>query len=290
MAQLIKKHQQGGYLVNNDIFVDDENNKMYIDYKNKLNLYNDYLVKKNKVNKTINQIEKTNDLFIASQKINDAAISKYGFYSPQVSSLLAQSKKYISDADSLINSLKYNTIVSIPSETNFKSLAKKYKADSFEEMYGYTHNGPHYYLPVHKKPQEVFLKGTPAYDTAKKQEELKNAGLYLGKIDGIWGNKSNVAWEKYQKQKQKQEVPPSTTSIINYIKPPVKPPVKSNSVNDNRVKYVQTANYIYSSSGKPIGRNDNAIEVELYNGKKIVLTDDEWNNSDYKKDYNRLKY
>lgn len=285
MAKLISKKQNGGYLINNDIFVDDENDSKYINYKNKLNLYNTYRSKKSKVNKLIDQYNKENDLFMSGGKQVDNTISKYGFNSPQATSSLNQNRKYRLTMDSLFNNIKNNTIEINPyDEVNLKTLAKKYKADSVENMYGYTNGGPQYYLPVYKKPQEVFLKGTPTYDIAKKQEELKNAGLYLGKIDGVWGNKSNIAWENYQKQKQ--EVLGSTTPIINYVKPPI----KSNSVKDNRVKYVQTANYIRSSSGKPIGRTNNAVEVELYNGKKVVLTDDEWNNSDYKKDYDRLKY
>jgi hypothetical protein len=53
--------------------------------------------------------------------------------------------------------------------------------------------------PIYKKPKQAFFKeGSDKAEIAKKQIELKNQGLYTGNIDGIWGSKSETAWQEYQ--------------------------------------------------------------------------------------------
>jgi hypothetical protein len=70
--------------------------------------------------------------------------------------------------------------------------------------------GGRYYIDKPKQP--VFVKGTKEYDNAQKQVELKEAGLYSGEIDGIWGKKSQKALENYEKmQKETTEKPKETT-------------------------------------------------------------------------------
>jgi hypothetical protein len=60
--------------------------------------------------------------------------------------------------------------------------------------------------PVYQKPEQpVFIEGTPQADAAHKQELMKGVGLYTGKIDGDWGNKSIIAWKKYEEQEQEKE-------------------------------------------------------------------------------------
>jgi len=63
----------------------------------------------------------------------------------------------------------------------------------------YENKGNRATYPFFKKPaQKVIIKSTKEYENAKKQELLKEAGLYTGKIDGIWGPNSQAAWETYQ--------------------------------------------------------------------------------------------
>ncbi len=44
-----------------------------------------------------------------------------------------------------------------------------------------------------------FVKGTKKYGNAQTQKKLKDAGLYDGKIDGVWGKESKAAKGKYSK-------------------------------------------------------------------------------------------
>ena len=50
----------------------------------------------------------------------------------------------------------------------------------------------------------------------KKQKQLKEAGLYSGKLDGIWGPKSEEAWKQYEEASKPKPAPvvnkPTTTS------------------------------------------------------------------------------
>lgn len=81
-----------------------------------------------------------------------------------------------------------------------------------------------YGLPIYAKPKyPVFLKGTTEYDNAQKQEELQKAGLYEGKIDGIWGKKSKAAFEKFTQQQEHIETPmtPSKEVVFPATEPKV---------------------------------------------------------------------
>lgn len=60
----------------------------------------------------------------------------------------------------------------------------------------------------------VFLKGTKQADNAEKQIMLQKAGLYTGKIDGIWGNKSIAAMQQYELQQQNSTPVQSTGQTV----------------------------------------------------------------------------
>ena len=58
-------------------------------------------------------------------------------------------------------------------------------------------------LAVFKKPvQPVFTEGSKEAEIVKKQQKLKEQGLYKGKIDGIWGDKSQAAWKQYTESRE----------------------------------------------------------------------------------------
>jgi len=83
--------------------------------------------------------------------------------------------------------------------------------------------------PIFEKPRRpVFLKGTKEYDVAKKQVQLKEAGLYDGGIDAIWGPKSEAAWSQYeQSQAQAQpEAQPEATPSPSQAEGKSKPAVR----------------------------------------------------------------
>lgn len=68
---------------------------------------------------------------------------------------------------------------------------------------------------VYKKPTNpIFLEGTELANNAKKQIMLKEAGLYKGNIDGIWGNKSIAAMQQYELQQQNSTPVQSTGQTV----------------------------------------------------------------------------
>ena len=69
------------------------------------------------------------------------------------------------------------------------------------------------YMPIYKTPHNtVFLKGTPEYDNAKKQETLKNAGYDI-EVDGIWGKKSEETMNRYNSENSNSNN--NTKTLIN---------------------------------------------------------------------------
>ena len=63
----------------------------------------------------------------------------------------------------------------------------------------YQASGSSSFLAEYKQPVEsVKYKLDP--EIVKKQKLLKEAGLYKGKIDGVWGTNSQKSWDNYQKQ------------------------------------------------------------------------------------------
>ena len=97
---------------------------------------------------------------------------------------------------------------------------------------------------IYDKPTTpVFVKGTPEYDNAQKQIELKKTGLYTGAIDGIWGKKSTKAWEEYQKQTETTvekdiKVETKETKPIEVEKPKEEPkPIEINEKEWEKINY-----------------------------------------------------
>ena len=103
---------------------------------------------------------------------------------------------------------------------------------------------------LYAKPKNiVFEEGSKEAQNAEKQKELKEAGLYEGDIDGIWGEKSQAAWEAYEaslkpveENKPTEEIKetetPATTSdsdaeIIGYIRETY----YDTDTNSNQTKY-----------------------------------------------------
>ncbi len=81
---------------------------------------------------------------------------------------------------------------------------------------------------IPKPKQPVYLEGSDEANIIKKQQELKEVGLYKGKIDGIWGDKSQKAWDEHQKDKAVVEE--QTT------KPIIEEPIIEESVKKESVK------------------------------------------------------
>lgn len=54
--------------------------------------------------------------------------------------------------------------------------------------------------PIYKKPVQPIIYADPKI--VEKQKLLKEARLYSGDLDGIWGDKSKEAWKKYEENKK----------------------------------------------------------------------------------------
>lgn len=65
--------------------------------------------------------------------------------------------------------------------------------------------------PVYKKPVQPVKYADPK--VVEKQKILKDAGLYTGELDGIWGSGSEKAWKEYtERKKATSSTTPSTSS------------------------------------------------------------------------------
>jgi hypothetical protein len=77
-----------------------------------------------------------------------------------------------------------------------------YNKDAIKNLDSYNQLGLG--IPVYKKPTQP-VKYKPDPEIVAKQQQLIDAGFKIGKADGIWGDKSQKAWEEFQ-NKSKQDV------------------------------------------------------------------------------------
>jgi len=76
-------------------------------------------------------------------------------------------------------------------------------------------NGDKIMYPQYAKPKgKMFLKGTPEYANAKKQESL---GVT---VDGIWGDKSQAAYDKANPKKETIEKVVEEKTVVDEVKEP----------------------------------------------------------------------
>lgn len=203
-------------------FVDDKNDERYIQYSDSLYLYNNNSYKGTLTN---------------SNLLNKADINSiHGDYMSNWKNVYDKNKlsMYVNNPKYTYQKLPINNRMFRPVTLGYTNLSNDFNtykppiiknSDTYiENKDGYIrehranypyiiHNtikpiawvdGPYYPKPTHP----VFLKGTKEYDNAKKQEELQKVGLYTGKIDGIWGDKSKAALKEYEKiQEQKINTP-----------------------------------------------------------------------------------
>jgi hypothetical protein len=84
------------------------------------------------------------------------------------------------------------------------------------------------------KTKEEFVEKTSDPEILKKQRLLKEAGLYKGDIDGLWGKNSKKAWDKYEQsvadKKPTTTGTTGTTTTTATTTAPTAPPVVSKPV------------------------------------------------------------
>jgi hypothetical protein len=80
----------------------------------------------------------------------------------------------------------------------------------------YQASGVSTFLAEYKKPLErVKYKLDP--EIVEKQKLLKEAGLYKGKIDGVWGANSQKSWDNYQKQFNVEPAPTKNSDQVSTL-------------------------------------------------------------------------
>ena len=84
--------------------------------------------------------------------------------------------------------------------------------------YGYTESGQPLY--GYKKPVQPVKYADPKI--VEKQKKLKDAGLYTGELDGIWGSGSKKAWQEYTEKNTTSTAPKTTltTTPTNTVQTP----------------------------------------------------------------------
>lgn len=90
------------------------------------------------------------------------------------------------------------------SVTPWDMLNKKQRVERIKK-YGYS--GTPY------KNKEDYILKTSDPKILEKQRILKKAGLYKGTVDGVWGDRSEKAWKKYQESLSAEKTPTTTSTI-----------------------------------------------------------------------------
>lgn len=103
--------------------------------------------------------------------------------------------------------------------------------------------------------------------TERWQKKLKEAGLYKdGKIDGMWGPKTNKAYQEYLDRNKKG----STTTPVAPVVPPVVPPVAPKSISyapgESTIKYTAT-------DYNPTNNSNAAAPVSYFEQKGMPYTE-----------------
>ena len=334
MTKLIKKYQQGnkynsnnqssqkvyklpeivinGEQVKNYYFVDDVNDPKYIDYQNRLNAYNNY----NKVYNEYKKLKSNSENSAKDYYKNNDLLEKYYYYKNNNNLKLAKyyddlytKDNYKVDAqmkkdDNLYSSFKYNLYASKQvfdeNDSNSKNNVLKrlkVKPDGYEVLDWVTHDGWKLTIPKYNKPTtKFFVKGTPEYDYAKKQEELRNIGAYKGEIDGKWESQSQEAEEKHKAYLiRRAEIDKKNTEKINTVLN------KKNAASKSTTPKMYTStNYRKTTSGRTVpslierGISASGYEktyvIEHPDGKKEVYLPEEWERKNNMDRFNKKEY
>lgn len=256
-------------------FVSDPNDPSYKSYNDSLSLYNNAKMIYNQKNYPgyLNDVENYN------RTINDprwsAEVKKVARkpvwtpYEENVTPMSRYGTRY-----SRLGELYTGGTIPIP-EGNIKPTGYHGSADSIYDF-------------VYSKPQiPIFVEGTELANNAKKQIMLKNAGLYKGDIDGIWGNKSIAAMQEYERQQQNitqsqptnQVVAPTTQQPTMEAKPAV--PKVVSGISKNYGSYTSTSGESpnmkeFDGFGSSANTKGYYYTVRYTDGTTAVLTPSEY--------------
>jgi hypothetical protein len=136
-----------------------------------------------------------------------------------------EAKKYGTVTDKGSVYISDDEIEGIPQKnlkTNLNPISKRYTTSDFYDN-GWGGNNKEF--PLYKKPAQPVKYANP--EIVVKQKQLKEAGLYSGELDGIWGPKSEEAWKQYEEASKPKPAP-----VVN--KPTTTPAPRAEIVKDER--------------------------------------------------------
>jgi len=126
-------------------------------------------------------------------------------------------------------------------------------------------------IPLYKKPVER-VKYKPNPEIVDKQQQLIDAGYNIGKADGVWGKKSEEAWQDLQSKKQSEPVKTPAETLpqkqeTTKVKMPIEPYIKYSQDAPGPAKYW----YVNPQKGTatPINKN---VATTTYKNLEIVNT------------------
>lgn len=110
-------------------------------------------------------------------------------------------------------------------------------------------------MPIYKKPtQKVVVEGSKEWEAMKNQQILKAVGLYDGEIDGVWGPKSQKAWDDYMKEDEgdNNEAVDKAYELISKEGPKKQEEKKENTYSTETVLVAEQVYIGRDRNGKPL--------------------------------------
>jgi hypothetical protein len=125
-------------------------------------------------------------------------------------------------------------------------------------------------MPVFKKPVQP-VKYKPDPEVVAKQQQLIDAGFDIGKADGIWGKKSQAAWEEFQTKSQEKN-----EEITETVATPTEDTLpEETTINENGDVYQYRTQWVRGADGKYTPRKVPYAVQPGGKGKYFLLEDRE---------------
>lgn len=151
---------------------------------------------------------------------------------------------------------------------NAKEILRLLDNDKIKPI-GITQSPESLMYPVYKKPTKpIYLKGTEEYKNVTKQEELISAGYNIGEVDGVWGAKSQKAWDEYQNKSNELSEPIFQLPPVTVYKPEEKKPLIVEGERTTPMSDYPNVSLVYKR-----GDNGNWIATHYMNpkGERIAI-------------------
>lgn len=133
--------------------------------------------------------------------------------------------------------------------------------------------------PYEQRYTDKYVDEISKGDPRVRQQILQDDGLYDGKIDGIWGKKSKVAWDEFNKIRKgqygtsmaKSSTPPVTTATSATSTQPVTTTTSTSPVAGNKTYSSTSKSFGYSGVNEEAKREyDDKNKYESSNGTENI--------------------